>query len=202
MQRIKIPMGMMSTDKMIQLADLCEEYAVGVAHITTRQDIQYHYVDINDTPNLMRRLAEVGITTREACGNVVRNVTACPQAGVCTDETFDVTPYAQAMAYFLLRHPDAQNFGRKFKIAYSGCEDHPCGLARMHDIGAIAKVQQINGRRVEGFKVFLGADSARCPSKPSSTASLCRPRRCFLWPRRSRVSSLDLAKRRTVPKRG
>ena len=163
MQRIKIPMGMMSTDKMIQLADLCEEYAVGVAHITTRQDIQYHYVDINDTPNLMRRLAEVGITTREACGNVVRNVTACPQAGVCTDETFDVTPYAQAMAYFLLRHPDAQNFGRKFKIAYSGCEDHPCGLARMHDIGAIAKVQQINGRRVEGFKVFLGGGLGSLP---------------------------------------
>ncbi len=163
MQRIKIPLGVVDADKMAQLADLSEEYAVGVAHITTRQDVQYHYLDINDTPNLMRRLAEVGITTREACGNVVRNVTACPQAGVCTDETFDVTPYARAMAYFLLRHPDAQNFGRKFKIAYSGCDDHACGLARMHDIGAIAKVQQINGAKIEGFKVFVGGGLGALP---------------------------------------
>ncbi len=163
MQRIKIPMGVLSTDQMIRLADLTEEYAVGVAHITTRQDVQYHYVDINDTPNLMRRLAGVGITTREACGNVVRNVTACPQAGVCTDEIFDVTPYARAMAYFLLRHPDAQNFGRKFKIAFSGCGDHPCGLARMHDIGAIAKVQESGGTQVKGFQVFVGGGLGALP---------------------------------------
>ena len=163
MQRIKIPMGIVDTAKMVQLADLCEEYAVGVAHITTRQDFQYHYIDINDTPNLMRRLAEVGITTREACGNAVRNVTACPQAGVCTDETFDITPYSKAMAYFLLRHPDAQNFGRKFKIAYSGCDDHACGLARMHDIGAIAKVRDANGAKVEGFKVFVGGGLGALP---------------------------------------
>ena len=163
MQRIKIPMGIVDTAKMVQLADLCEEYAVGVAHITTRQDFQYHYIDINDTPNLMRRLAEVGITTREACGNAVRNVTACPQAGVCTDETFDITPYSKAMAYFLLRHPDAQNFGRKFKIAYSGCDDHACGLARMHDIGVIAKVRDANGAKVEGFKVFVGGGLGALP---------------------------------------
>ncbi|HUG80051.1 MAG TPA: nitrite/sulfite reductase [Bryobacterales bacterium] len=163
MQRIKIPMGILTTDQMIGLANLSEEYAVGVAHITTRQDVQYHYVDINDTPNLMRRLAEVGITTKEACGNVVRNVTACPQAGVCTDETFDVTPYARAMAYFLLRHPDAQNFGRKFKIAYSGCEDNACGLARMHDIGAIAKVKQIDGKPVRGFQVYVGGGLGALP---------------------------------------
>jgi len=163
MQRIKIPMGILSSDQMIRLADLCEEYAVGVAHITTRQDVQYHYIDINDTPNLMRRLAGVGITTKEACGNVVRNVTACPQAGVCSDESFDVTPYARAMAYFLLRHPDAQNFGRKFKIAYSGCDDHACGLARMHDIGAIAKVKEIDGERVEGFQVYVGGGLGALP---------------------------------------
>jgi len=163
MQRIKIPMGILSSDQMIRLADLCEEYAVGVAHITTRQDVQYHYIDINDTPNLMRRLAGVGITTKEACGNVVRNVTACPQAGVCSDESFDVTPYARAMAYFLLRHPDAQNFGRKFKIAYSGCDDHACGLARMHDIGAIAKVKEVDGKRVEGFQVYVGGGLGALP---------------------------------------
>ena len=163
MQRIKIPMGVLTTDQMIGLANLAEEYAVGVAHITTRQDIQYHYIDINDTPNLMRRLAEVGITTKEACGNVVRNVTACPQAGVCSDETFDVTPYARAMTYFLLRHPDAQSFGRKFKIAYSGCEDNGCGLARMHDIGAIAKVKEVDGKQVQGFQVFVGGGLGALP---------------------------------------
>ena len=163
MIRIKIPLGLLNREKMIRLADLSEEYADGVSHITTRQDIQYHYVDINDTPNMMRRLAEVGITTKEACGNVVRNVTCCPQSGVCRDEVFDVTPYAKAMAYFMLRHPDAQNFGRKFKIAYSGCEQHPCGLAIMHDIGAIAKTKQIDGTEVRGFKVFLGGGLGALP---------------------------------------
>lgn len=156
MQRIKIPMGILNAEQLARLADLAEEYADGVLHITTRQDIQYHFVDINDTPNLMRRLAEVGITTREACGNVVRNVTACPQSGVCQTEAFDVTPYARAMAYFMLRHPDAQNFGRKFKISYSGCEEKACALAMMHDIGAIAQVREIDGKQIHGFKVFVG----------------------------------------------
>ncbi|MBI3696591.1 MAG: nitrite/sulfite reductase [Acidobacteria bacterium] len=159
MQRIKIPLGMLTTRQMERLADLAEEYADAVCHITTRQDIQLHFVDINDTPNLMRRLAEVGITTREACGNVVRNVCACPQSGICSGEAFDTTPYAQAMAYFLLRHPDGQNFGRKFKIAFSGCEDQECGLALMHDIGAIAKIQ--NGER--GFKVYVGGGLGPLP---------------------------------------
>jgi len=159
MLRIKIPLGMLTTVQMERLAELAEEYADAVSHITTRQDIQLHFVDINDTPNLMRRLAEVGITTREACGNVVRNVCACPISGVCGDEVFDTTPYARAMAYFLLRHPDAQNFGRKFKIAYSGCEDHACGLAIMHDIGAIAKLS--DGRR--GFKVYAGGGLGALP---------------------------------------
>ncbi|MBI3666823.1 MAG: hypothetical protein HY236_11480 [Acidobacteria bacterium] len=148
MQRIKIPLGMLTAAQMERLADLAEEYADGVCHVTTRQDIQLHFVDINDTPNLMRRLAEVGITTREACGNVVRNVCACPKSGVCAEEAFDTTPYARAMAYFLLRHPDAQSFGRKFKIAFSGCEHEACGLAIMHDIGAVARVRE-HGRNIE-----------------------------------------------------
>ncbi len=159
MQRIKIPLGMVSAEQLIALADIAEEYAVGVLHVTTRQDFQCHFVDIGDTPNLMRRLAAAGITTKEACGNVVRNVTACPRSGVCSDELFDVTPYAQAMAYFLLRHPDAQNFGRKFKISYSGCEQHACGLGRMHDIGAVAQIR--NG--VKGFKVLVGGGLGSLP---------------------------------------
>ena len=96
MMRIKIPFGGLTPDQMDVLADLAEEYSDEICHITTRQDIQLHFVHIDDTPDLMRRLAAVGITTREACGNTVRNVTACPLAGVCRDETFDVTPHAQA----------------------------------------------------------------------------------------------------------
>ena len=159
MQRIKIPMGRLTADQLVELANIAEEYAVGVLHVTTRQDFQCHFVDINDTPNLMRRLASVGITTREACGNVIRNVTCCPQAGVCCDEAFDVTPHAHAMAYFMLRHSDAQNFGRKFKISYSGCESHACGLGRMHDIGAVARVRD----GVHGFQVLVGGGLGALP---------------------------------------
>jgi len=163
MQRIKIPLGLLDAEKMERLADCAEEYSDGISHITTRQDIQYHFVNILDTPDLFRRLAGVGITTREACGNTVRNVTACPYAGVCGDEIFDVTPYAKAMAYFLLRHPDAQSFGRKFKIAFSGCAAHHCGLARMHDIGAIAKVETSGGKTRRGFEVYVGGGLGAVP---------------------------------------
>ena len=99
MQRIKIPFGGLKPDQMDVLADVAEEYSDAICHITTRQDVQLHYVHIDDTPDMMRRLASVGITTREACGNSVRNVTACPLAGVCRGEAFDTSPYAKAMAY-------------------------------------------------------------------------------------------------------
>src|SRR5579871_2881973 len=123
MQRIKIPYGGLNAKQLEVLAELAEEYSDGIAHITTRQDVQLHFVQIEDTPTVMRRLAAVGITTREACGNTVRNVTGCPIAGVCRTEAFDVTPYAKALAYFLLGHPDTQNFGRKFKLSFSGCAE-------------------------------------------------------------------------------
>ena len=90
--------GGLNAAQLETLADLAEEYSDGIAHVTTRQDFQLHYIQIDDTPSLMRRLAAAGITTREACGNSVRNVTACPYAGVCTDESFDVTPYARALS--------------------------------------------------------------------------------------------------------
>src|SRR6266702_2426653 len=138
MQRIKIPAGGLNAAQLETMAELAEEYSDGIAHVTTRQDFQLHYVQIEDTPSLMRRLAAASITTREACGNSVRNVTACPYAGVCQDEAFDVTPYSRALSKFLLGHPDCQNFGRKFKPAFSGCSEHACGLASMHDLGLIA----------------------------------------------------------------
>src|SRR3989304_1256603 len=153
MMRIKIPYGGMTPEQMDVLGDLAEEYSDAICHVTTRQDIQLHYVHIDDTPDLMRRLAAVGITTREACGNSVRNVTACPIAGVCSTEPFDVTPYAHGLAYFLLGHPDVQDFGRKFKIAFSGCRDEACGLVNMHDMGAIAVTRLENGKQRRGFEL-------------------------------------------------
>jgi sulfite reductase (ferredoxin) len=163
MQRIKIPFGGLHANQMEVLADLAEEYADAICHITTRQDVQLHFVHIDDTPDLMRRLAAVGITTQEACGNVVRNVTACPLSGVCTDEPFDVTPYARALAYFLMGHKDAQDFGRKFKIAFSGCAQNACGLANMHDIGAIAATRSDNGRVRRGFAFYVGGGLGAVP---------------------------------------
>jgi sulfite reductase (ferredoxin) len=159
MQRIKIPFGGLTTDQMDVLADLAEEYSDGILHITTRQDIQLHYLHIEDTPNLMRRLAAVDITTREACGNSIRNVTACPISGVCQTETFDVTPYSQALAQFLLGHPDCQDFGRKFKIAFSGCAHEACGLTSMHDMGMIARIK--DGKR--GFETYVGGGLGAVP---------------------------------------
>jgi sulfite reductase (ferredoxin) len=159
MSRIKIPYGGWSPEQMETIAALAEEYSDAILHVTTRQDIQLHYVHIEDTPDLMRRLASVGVTTREACGNSVRNITACPLAGICRTEAFDVSPYASAMMRFLLGHPDVQDFGRKFKPAFSGCEHEACGLVNLHDAGYIAQMR--DGKR--GFKVFIGGGLGAVP---------------------------------------
>src|SRR3954452_11979282 len=150
MQRIKIPYGALNPQQMETLADLAEEYSDSICHVTTRQDVQLHFVHIEEVPTIFRRLAAVGITTREACGNSVRNVTACPKAGVCHTEVFDVTPYAKAAAFYLLGHPDTQDFGRKFKIAFSGCEHEACALVSLHDLGGIAVKRVIDGKEVRG----------------------------------------------------
>jgi len=163
MQRIKVPYGGLNPEQMIVLADLAEEYSDGICHITTRQDIQLHFVQIDDTPDLFRRLAAVGITSREACGNSVRNVTACPLAGVCHTEAFDVTPYANATAFYLLGHRDVQDFGRKFKIAFSGCQDQACALVSMHDLGGIAAIRTVDGKQVRGFALYVGGGLGAVP---------------------------------------
>lgn len=159
MIRIKIPYGGVTARQMEVMGELAEEYSDSILHITTRQDIQLHFLHIDDTPDLMRRLAAVGITTREACGNSVRNVTGCPLAGVCNTEAFDTTAYTEALFKFLLGHKDAQDFGRKMKISFSGCEDEACALARMHDIGLVARVQ--DGKR--GFQYFIGGGLGAVP---------------------------------------
>src|SRR2546423_11208090 len=125
MLRVKIPQGALSSDQLEALADVGERYSRGFGHITTRQNVQFHFVKLHDVEPAMRRLADAGLTTREACGNSVRNITACPYAGVAADERFDVTPYAEAMTRHLLRHPLSSTLPRKFKIAFEGCAtDH------------------------------------------------------------------------------
>jgi sulfite reductase (ferredoxin) len=163
MQRIKIPFGRLTCDQLDELAACAEEYSDRILHVTTRQDFQLHFVHIEDTPDLQRRLASVGITTREACGNTVRNVTQCPYAGVCNTEAFDVTPYSNALTFFLLGHDDTQDFGRKFKVAFSGCKESACGVTNFHDLGAIARTRVVDGETKRGFELVVGGGLGAVP---------------------------------------
>jgi sulfite reductase (ferredoxin) len=163
MQRIKVPYGGITAEQMETLADVAEEYSDSILHVTTRQDFQLHFVSLDDSPDMHRRLAAVGITSREACGNSVRNVTACPLAGICRDEAFDVTGYANELAQFFLGHRDVQDFGRKFKTAFSGCQPHPCGLTSMHDLGLIAKTRVVDGVEQKGFELYVGGGLGSVP---------------------------------------
>ncbi|QQR81457.1 MAG: nitrite/sulfite reductase [Deltaproteobacteria bacterium] len=158
MIRIKIPMGIVNATQIECIAELAETIAHNNAHITTRQDLQIHYVDVKNTPALIRKLESIGLTTREACGNTVRNVTASPSAGVDPGEAFDVTPYAQAMMEHLLRNPICQNLPRKFKIAFDG-GGVMTAYPMLHDLGLVAKIQ--NGKR--GFEVFVGGGLGSSP---------------------------------------
>ncbi|MDI3465079.1 MAG: Ferredoxin--sulfite reductase [Nitrospira sp.] len=159
MVRIKIPFGGITANQLRRVAELADHYATGVGHVTTRQDIQMHFVELKDVPSIMRGLAEVGLTTREACANTVRNVTACHLAGVCQGEVFDVTPYAKTVAYHLLRNPLNQSLPRKFKIAFSGCK-HDCALTPIHDIGLLA-VKRADGEI--GFRMVVGGGLGSAP---------------------------------------
>jgi sulfite reductase (ferredoxin) len=163
MVRIKTPKGEVSPEQVELFADLSEEYSDGVNHITTRQDIQLHYLPLADAPSLLLRLAAVGITTQEACGNSVRNITTSPESGVESDELFDVDPYATAMFRFLLGHPDTMEFGRKMKISFSGKEENASGLTNMNDVGFLAKEKTINGKKVIGFRMMVGGGLGAVP---------------------------------------
>jgi len=151
MIRIKLPYGKVSSAQLHRIADVADEYSTGRLHITTRQDIQIHYVSLDRTPELWAQLEKDDITLREACGNTVRNITASATAGIDIDEPFDVSPYADAMFKFFLRNPISQEMGRKFKIAFSGTEKDTA-LTYIHDVGFIAKIEH----GIRGFKVMLG----------------------------------------------
>jgi sulfite reductase (ferredoxin) len=151
MIRIKLPYGKVLSNQLRRIAEVSDEYSRSRLHITTRQDIQIHYVDLNRTPELWAELERDNVTLREACGNAVRNVTASETAGIDINEPFDVSPYAETLFKFFLRNPICQEMGRKFKVSFSGT-DEDTGLSYMHDLGFIAKIK--NG--IKGFKVMIG----------------------------------------------
>jgi sulfite reductase (NADPH) hemoprotein beta-component len=155
MLRVKIPQGVLTAAQLNALADAAERYSRGFGHLTTRQNVQLHFVKLHDVEPAMRVLAAAGLTTREACGNSVRNITTCQFAGVAADEAFDVTPYAEALTRFLLRHPLSSSLPRKFKIAFEGCAGDHIKLT-INDIGWLARVH--DGRR--GFRVFIGGGTS------------------------------------------
>ncbi|TKD66730.1 HEPN domain-containing protein [Flavobacterium sp. ASW18X] len=150
MIRIKLPYGKVTANQLLRICDVSDEFSTGRLHITTRQDIQIHYVDLERTPELWAQLEKDDVTLREACGNTVRNVTASETAGIDLEEPFDVSPYAHAVFQYFLRNPIGQEMGRKFKVSFSASEADT-GLSYMHDLGFIAKIE--NG--VKGFKVML-----------------------------------------------
>src|SRR5713101_4494107 len=147
MQRIKIPGGLLTADQLTRLADAADRFGSGFIHFTTREDAQIYYVSLEKTPELLRFLA--------AGGNTVRNITACYRAGTSATEVFEVQPYADALFRYLVRNKYNQNLGRKFKIAFEGCEDDHSGL-RIHDIGLWAVTRTETGEPRRGFRVYLG----------------------------------------------
>lgn len=154
MVRIKLPAGEVYPHQLEKISQLSEQFSIGSAHFSTRENIQLHWVILEDVSEILRGLAEVGLTSREACGNSVRNVMCSPLSGVCPDEEFDSTPYALATARFFLRNPLSQSLPRKFKFNFTCCEKH--GMVRMVDVGLIPQTRDLDGTIQKGFKIFLG----------------------------------------------
>lgn len=168
MVRIKLPFGKVTFDQTLKIAEISDEYASSNLHLTTRQDIQIHYVSLDRTPELWAKLAEDDMTIREACGNTVRNVTASPTAGIDPDEPFDVTPYALKTFSYLVRNPICADMGRKFKIAFSSSEKDSA-FSYIHDFGFIPQIRTIDGQERRGFKVLFGGGLGAQPMLAHNT---------------------------------
>ncbi|MFN8041512.1 MAG: nitrite/sulfite reductase [Acidimicrobiales bacterium] len=163
MVRVKVPYGGVTPEQLDMCAHISETFSRGWGHLTTRQNIQFHYVQLEQIPEVMRLLASVGLTTREACGDTVRNVMACHLAGACPHEALDVSPWAEAAFQHLLRHPFAQRLPRKFKINFSGCTTD-CGQAMFNDVGVVATTRTLDDGTVEaGFRVFIAGGLGATP---------------------------------------
>src|SRR5579863_6546910 len=160
MIRTKVPGGRLTADQMRQLARVADDFGGGKGHLTTRQNMQFHFVPLRQVPALLHMLADVRLTTREACYNTVRNVTACPLSGLLEDEVFDVHPYAQRVAFAFLHKELTDSLPRKFKIAFSGCKED-CMVGSIHDIGLRAVIR--DGKR--GFRMVIGGGLGPLPTE-------------------------------------
>ena len=164
MIRVKIPGGIITTEAMDALGDFTEKYApLGKGHITTRENFQFHHIPLDQCPDALRLLGAAGLSTREACGNVVRNVVGAPTSGVCASEIFDPTPYLAAFVRFAVRHPLTQAFPRKFKSAFTGCDDHDHVAAAIQDLTFVSQIRVEDGVEKRGFKVFVGGGTSIMP---------------------------------------
>ena len=164
MIRVKVPGGILTPEALDVLGDIAAEYApLGRGHITTRENIQYHHIPLERCPDVLRLLGAVGLTTREACGNTVRNVIGSPTAGVCTGELFNPTPYLTAYVRFGVRHPISQNFPRKWKSAFTGCDGHDHVAAAIQDLTYVAQIRDEGGVQKKGFKVYVGGGTSIMP---------------------------------------
>jgi sulfite reductase beta subunit-like hemoprotein len=164
MIRVKIPGGILTPEALDALGEVAEEYApLGKGHITTRENIQYHHIPLDRCPEVLRLLSTVGLTSREACGNTVRNVIGSPTAGVCVGEVFNPTPYLTAYVRFGVRHPISQNFPRKWKSAFTGCDSHDHVAAAIQDLTYVAQIREENGAQKKGFKVYVGGGTSIMP---------------------------------------
>jgi sulfite reductase beta subunit-like hemoprotein len=163
MIRVKLPFGGVTPEQMEAFADLAESYTpLRKGHITTRQNFQFHHVPLEDAAKAIRKISESGLSTREACGNTVRNVTGDPWAGVSEDEPFDITPYAAAYARYFVRHPVTQLMPRKFKTAFTA-SDEDRAVTGIHDLGFIPKVREVDGDEVRGFEMRVGGGTSIMP---------------------------------------
>ncbi|MDA0999512.1 MAG: nitrite/sulfite reductase [bacterium] len=160
MVRVKIPFGGLNADQLDALGRIAREFSpLRKGHVTTRENVQFHFIPLERATEALRILGDSGLTTREACGNCVRNVTGCAYAGVCQNQLFDATPYAGAFARYFVRKPFTQDMPRKFKVAFSSCEDD-CVVAGIHDIGFLPVIREVEGREVKGFKMLVGGGLA------------------------------------------
>jgi sulfite reductase (ferredoxin) len=163
MVRVKAPYGTITAAQLDAFADISERYSRGWGHLTTRQNVQFHFVDLEQVPDLLRDLAVVGLTSREACGDTVRNVQGCHLAGACPTEVLDISPWAEAAFQYFLRNPIAQRLPRKFKINFSGCATD-CGQAMFNDVGVIATTRTNEDGTVEaGFRIWIAGGLGATP---------------------------------------
>ncbi len=164
MIRVKLPGGILTPEALDALGDIAERYApLGKGHITTRENFQFHHIPLPQCPEVLRLLGTVGLSTREACGNTVRNVVGPSCAGVCSDEIFDPTPYLTAYVRFGVRHPITQTFPRKFKSAFTGCDSHDAVAAAIQDLTYVSQIRVVDGQEKRGFKVYVGGGTSIMP---------------------------------------